>query len=81
MHRSCGNSSYRDLLVAAHILKGKKVNPDVSLHISQGSRQVLQTASMHGALNDLSQLELEFWKMRVAAASAWALHQRLSLIQ
>ncbi len=50
---SCTNSSYRDLTIAARILKGKKVHPDVSLVISPGSKQVLTKLSMSGALKDL----------------------------
>ena len=37
---SCTNSSYRDLMKVAAILKGKRVNPEVSLTLSPGSRQV-----------------------------------------
>ena len=50
---SCVNSSYADLMVAAKILKGKKVHPDVSLTVSPGSRQALQMVSANGALADL----------------------------
>ncbi len=50
---SCTNSSYHDLSVAAAILRGKKVHPDVSLVIAPGSKQVLQTISKSGALTDL----------------------------
>lgn len=50
---SCTNSSYKDLVMAARILKGKKVHPDVSLVISPGSKQVLTKLSMSGALQDL----------------------------
>jgi aconitate hydratase len=50
---SCVNSSYADLMIAAKMLKGKKVHPDVSLTISPGSRQALQMVSENGALADL----------------------------
>jgi aconitate hydratase len=50
---SCTNSSYRDLMRAASILKGRQVHPDVSLVISPGSRQVLTMLSANGALTDL----------------------------
>ena len=50
---SCVNSSYADLMVAAIILKGKKVHPDVSLTISPGSRQAMLMVSENGALADL----------------------------
>lgn len=50
---SCTNSSYRDLMMAAAILKGKHIAEHVSLTISPGSRQVLQMLSDNGALSDL----------------------------
>jgi len=50
---SCTNSSLRDLTMAAAILKGKHVHPDVSLTISPGSRQVLLMITRSGALADL----------------------------
>lgn len=50
---SCTNSSYHDLMIAAAMLKGKKVHPDVSLTISPGSRQVLEMISKNGALTDI----------------------------
>ena len=37
---SCTNSSYRDLLIVASMLKGKRVHPKVSFGIAPGSRQV-----------------------------------------
>ncbi len=50
---SCTNSSYNDLMKVAHILKGKTVNPDVSLSIAPGSKQVLNMLAQNGALSDL----------------------------
>ncbi|MBM4064414.1 MAG: aconitate hydratase [Planctomycetes bacterium] len=50
---SCTNSSFHDLMVAASMLKGRKVHPDVSLTISPGSRQVLEMISKNGALADM----------------------------
>ncbi|MBW2116529.1 MAG: aconitate hydratase [Deltaproteobacteria bacterium] len=50
---SCTNSSYRDLKLAAQILRGKKVNPEVSLVISTGSRQVLSMLAKEGELAHL----------------------------
>jgi aconitate hydratase len=52
---SCINSNYRDLLITAHILKGKKVHPSVSLHVNPGSRQVLETVTKAGAIYDIIQ--------------------------
>lgn len=50
---SCTNSSYRDLMVVASILKGKTVHPDVSLVISPGSKQVFEMIARNGALADI----------------------------
>ena len=50
---SCTNSSYRDLKLAARLLKGKKVHPEVSLVISPGSRQVLSMLAKDGSLGDM----------------------------
>lgn len=50
---SCTNSSYLDLMRVASILKGKTVNPDVSLAIAPGSKQVYNMLAQNGALADL----------------------------
>ncbi len=50
---SCTNSSLRDMLTVAAILKGKTIAPGVSLSISPGSRQVLSMLADCGALNDI----------------------------
>ena len=50
---SCTNSSLRDMLRVAAILKGKKIDDSVSLSISPGSRQVLSMLSECGALSDM----------------------------
>ena len=50
---SCTNSSYKDLIIVAKILKDKKVHPSVSFVVSPGSRQVLEHLSREGALADL----------------------------
>ena len=50
---SCTNSSYVDLTTAARILKGKTIDPRVSLIIAPGSRQVLSMLSKEGSLFDL----------------------------
>ena len=50
---SCTNSSFTDLCNVANILKGKKVQPDVSLTISFGSKQVLNMLAQNGALTDI----------------------------
>lgn len=50
---SCTNSSLRDLMVVASILRGKTVHPEVSLVIAPGSKQVLEMIARNGALADL----------------------------
>jgi len=50
---SCTNSSYRDLMVVASILDGRRVAPHVSLVIAPGSRQVLEMMAENGALAKL----------------------------
>ncbi|NLG92374.1 MAG: aconitate hydratase [Clostridiales bacterium] len=50
---SCTNSSYRDLMLVASILKGKTINPNVSLAIAPGSKQVYTMLAQNGALADL----------------------------
>lgn len=50
---SCTNSSLRDMLRVAAILKGKTVHPDVSVGIAPGSKQVFNMLAQCGALSDL----------------------------
>jgi len=47
---SCTNSSLRDLTVLAHMLKDRKVHPDVELVIAPGSRQVELEAAQRGLM-------------------------------
>lgn len=50
---SCTNSSYVDMMKVASILKGKTVDPTVSLCIAPGSKQVLNMLARNGALSDM----------------------------
>jgi len=50
---TCNNSSYRELMTVAAVLKGKKVNPHVSFGVAPGSRQVLEMISENGALGEI----------------------------
>lgn len=50
---SCTNSSYRDLMTVAEILKGRKAHPQISFVVAPGSRQVLENIAREGALTDL----------------------------
>ncbi len=42
------NSSFRDLMVVAEILKGRHHHPQVSLHINPGSKQVMENVAQQG---------------------------------
>ncbi len=50
---SCTNSSYKDLMTVANILKDKKAHPNVSFVIAPGSKQVLENIVRDGGLTDL----------------------------
>jgi len=50
---SCTNSSLYDMLKVAAMLKGKTVDPTVSLSVSPGSKQVLRMLADCGALSDI----------------------------
>lgn len=50
---SCTNSSYADMMKVAAILKGRTVQPGVSLVIAPGSKQVLTMLARNGALADM----------------------------
>ncbi|MCL5950281.1 MAG: aconitate hydratase [Chloroflexi bacterium] len=50
---SCTNSSFMDLMVAANVLRGKTVMPDVSLTLTPGSKQVYTMIARDGALGDM----------------------------
>ncbi len=50
---SCTNSSLRDLMLVAAMLKGKTVHKEVTLSIAPGSRQVLEMLARNGALADM----------------------------
>ncbi|OGW39237.1 MAG: aconitate hydratase [Nitrospirae bacterium GWD2_57_9] len=44
------NSSFRDLMVAAKMLEGRRVHPNTSFHVNPGSRQVLENVYHAGGL-------------------------------
>lgn len=47
---SCTNSSYVEMMTVAHVLKGKKIHPDVTMAINPGSKQVLETVARDGSI-------------------------------
>ena len=50
---SCTNSSYKDLVTVAKILKGRIAHPNVSFILAPGSRQVLDNLARDGYLASL----------------------------
>lgn len=50
---SCTNSSFKDLMTVASVLRGRTIPAHVSLVVSPGSRQVLKMLAINGALADL----------------------------
>ena len=50
---SCTNSSFKDLQMAARMLEGRTVHPEVSFVVAPGSRQVLRMIADSGALSTL----------------------------
>jgi aconitate hydratase len=50
---SCTNSSYRDLMAVAKMLKGKHIHPNVSMTVTPGSKQVFEMIAKNGALADI----------------------------
>ncbi len=50
---SCTNSSYLDLSLVSFVLKGRKVNENVSLSIAPGSRQVMEMMAKNGSLANI----------------------------
>ncbi len=72
---SCTNSSYVDMMKVAHILKGKTVDPSVSLAIAPGSKQVLNMIAENGALADMiAKQAQEYSNQPAALASVWVSH-------
>ena len=50
---SCTNSSLKDLMMVAAVLKGRTIHPETSFAIAPGSRQVLAMLAGNGALADI----------------------------
>ena len=50
---SCANAKYEDLAVAANILKGRRIHPNVRLIITPGSKEILLEASKTGVMQAL----------------------------
>jgi 3-isopropylmalate/(R)-2-methylmalate dehydratase large subunit len=50
---SCANAKYEDLAVAARILKGRRIHPNVRFIITPGSKQIMLEAMRTGVLETL----------------------------
>jgi aconitate hydratase len=50
---SCTNSSFTDLMMAAKVLKGRRINKMIEFAIAPGSRQVFKMLAKNGALAEL----------------------------
>ena len=50
---SCANAKYEDLVVAAGILEGKKIHPDIRFIITPGSKRIMLEAMQSGVLQTL----------------------------
>lgn len=50
---SCANGKYEDLVVAADILRGKRIDPRVRLIVTPGSKQIMLEAMRSGVLATL----------------------------
>ena len=49
------NSSFRDLMVVAEMVRGRHCHPNTAFHVNPGSRQVLENVIQHGGLLSLLQ--------------------------
>ena len=50
---SCTNSSYRDMMIFAELLKGHSIHPNVSVVVGPGSKQVLEMLAKNGKLGEM----------------------------
>jgi aconitate hydratase len=50
---SSTNGSYRDIMITAQIVRGKRAHPSLSFDVNPGSRQVLENVSLMGGFLDL----------------------------
>ena len=50
---SCANAKYEDLAIAASILKGRRIHPDVRFIITPGSKEIMLEAMRSGVLATL----------------------------
>jgi aconitate hydratase len=44
------NSSYRDLMISARMLEGRRIHPETNFHVNPGSREVIENVAQQGGL-------------------------------
>lgn len=50
---SCTNSNYQELMVTAHLLKDRRIHPNITMAVNPGSKQVLEMVSRDGAIYNI----------------------------
>ncbi len=70
---ACTNARLDDLRVAAEVLKGKKVHPDVRLHVAPASRDVQRQAMREGIMEIL--LDAGAVLNHTGCSTCWGAHQ------
>jgi len=50
---SCTNSSYRDMMIFAELIKGHRIHTNVSVVVAPGSKQVLEMLAKNGRLGEM----------------------------
>ncbi|MFQ5970292.1 MAG: aconitate hydratase [Nitrososphaerales archaeon] len=50
---SCTNSNYQELMTVAHLLKDRKIHPNVTMAVNPGSKQVLEMVARDGAIHNI----------------------------
>ena len=73
---SSANPGYRDFAMAAEIVKGVQVAPQVSFDVNPTSRQILENLVRDGHLQTLVHAGREFIRPVATAASGWGRHRR-----
>ncbi len=70
---ACTNARIDDLRIAAEVLKGKKIHPDVKLHVAPASRDVQRQAMREGIMEIL--LDAGAVLNHTGCSTCWGAHQ------
>lgn len=70
---ACTNARIDDLRIAAEVLKGKKIHPDVQLHVAPASRSVQRQAMREGVMEIL--LDAGAILNHTGCSTCWGAHQ------